>query len=79
MIADGYVVNINVDLGVQSEAKTVVRESANILPTFHLTLSLRMSIGGPISNATTFPFGNISARLRVVSPEEGTEINLQTY
>ena len=78
MIADGYVVNINVELGVQS-GKTVVRESANILPTFHLTLSLRMSIGGPISNATTFPFGNISARLRVVSPEEGTEINLQTY
>ena len=79
MIADGYVVNINVELRVQS-AKTVVsfRNSirANILQTFHLTFSLRMSIGGPISNATTFPFGKISARLRVVSPDVVIEFNL---
>ena len=43
----------------------------NTLQTFHLTFSLRISTGGPISKAITLPPGKTSARLRLVSPGLG--------
>ena len=67
-VTHGHIMHINPVLRVESKDKPSRYYSPPV--SSHLTFTLSISTGGPISKATTVPSGKTPARLRVVSPAE---------
>ena len=70
---------LNWGFSLQNNDRSEYPAEMTFFSIFHLTFSLRISIGGPISKATTLPFGKISARLRVVSPESANQNKISVF